>query len=193
MSRVKYIVIAILLSCGFTNTTAQIAVRVDSVAYNGDTIPHITFPTLHKYPPRPYKSKRAKQKYERLVYNVKRVYPLARMVRQTILETYELLQLLPESEREAHLKRVEKGLMEQYGKQFRKLNRTQGRLLVKLVDRECNNTGYALTKAFLGHTRANVYQGIALLFGNSLNKHYDPEGEDREVERIVLLIESGQI
>lgn len=193
MSRVKYIVIAILLSCGFTNATAQIAVRVDSVAYNGDTIPHITFPTLHKYPPRPYKSKKAKQKYERLVYNVKRVYPLARMVRQTILETYELLQLLPESEREAHLKRVEKGLMEQYGKQFRKLSRTQGRLLVKLVDRECNNTGYALTKAFLGHTRANVYQGIALLFGNSLNKHYDPEGEDREVERIVLLIESGQI
>lgn len=193
MSRLKYIVIAILLSCGFTNATAQIAVRVDSVAYNGDTIPHITFPTLHKYPPRPYKSKKAKQKYERLVYNVKRVYPLARMVRQTILETYELLQLLPESEREAHLKRVEKGLMEQYGKQFRKLSRTQGRLLVKLVDRECNNTGYALTKAFLGHTRANVYQGIALLFGNSLNKHYDPEGEDREVERIVLLIESGQI
>ena len=193
MSFVKYIVIAILLSCGFTNATAQIAVRVDSVAYNGDTIPHITFPTLHKYPPRPYKSKRAKQRYDRLVHNVKRVYPLARMVRQTIIETYELLQLLPESEREAHLKRVEKGLMEQYGKQFRKLSRTQGRLLVKLVDRECNNTGYALTKAFLGHTRANVYQGIALLFGNSLNKHYDPEGEDREVERIVLLIESGQI
>ena len=193
MSRVKYIVFAILLSCGFTNATAQIAVRVDSVAYNGDTIPHITFPTLHKYPPRVYKSKKAKQRYDRLVHNVKRVYPLARMVRQTIIETYELLQLLPESEREAHLKRVEKGLMEQYGKQFRKLSRTQGRLLVKLVDRECNNTGYALTKAFLGHTRANVYQGIALLFGNSLNKHYDPEGEDREVERIVLLIESGQI
>ncbi len=193
MSCVKYIVIAILLSCGILSATAQIAVRVDSVAYNGDTIPHITFPTLHKYPPRAFKSKKAKQKYDRLVHNVKRVYPLARMVRQTILETYELLQLLPESEREAHLKRVEKGLMEQYGKQFRKLNRTQGRLLVKLVDRECNNTGYALTKAFLGHTRANVYQGIALLFGNSLNKHYDPEGEDREVERIVLLIESGQI
>lgn len=193
MSRLKYIVIAILLSCGVMNATAQIAVRVDSVAYNGDTIPHITFPTLHKYPPRTYKTKKAKQQYDRLVHNVKRVYPLARMVRQTILETYELLQLLPESEREAHLKRVEKGLMEQYGKQFRRLSRTQGRLLVKLVDRECNNTGYALTKAFLGHARANVYQGIALVFGNNLNKHYDPEGEDREVERIVLLIESGQI
>lgn len=193
MSYVKRIVIAILLSCGFTSATAQVVVRVDSVTYNGDTIPHITFPTLHKFPPRTHKSKKAKQQYDRLVYNVKRVYPLARMVRQTILETYELLQLLPESEREAHLKRVEKGLVEQYGKQFRKLSRTQGRLLVKLVDRECNNTGYALTKAFLGHTRANVYQGIALVFGNSLNKHYDPEGEDQEIERIVLQIESGQL
>ena len=193
MSFVKYIVIAILLSCGFTNATAQIAVRVDSVAYNGDTIPHITFPTLHKYPPHTHKNRKAQQQYDRLVHNVKRVYPLAKLVRQTIIETYEVLQLLPENERDAHLKRVEKGLVEQYGKQFRKLSRTQGRLLVKLVDRECNNTGYALTKAFLGHTRANLYQGIALLFGNSLNKHYDPEGEDREVERIVLLIESGQI
>ena len=193
MSFVKYIVIAILLSCGFTNATAQIAVRVDSVAYNGDTIPHITFPTLHKYPPHTHKNRKAQQQYDRLVHNVKRVYPLAKLVRQTIIETYEVLQLLPENERDAHLKRVEKGLVEQYGKQFRKLSRTQGRLLVKLVDRECNNTGYALTKAFLGHIRANVYQGIALLFGNSLNKHYDPEGEDREVERIVLLIESGQI
>lgn len=193
MSFVKYIVIAILLGCGFTSATAQVVVRVDSVAYNGDTIPHITFPTLHKFPPRIKQGKRAQQKYDRLVYNVKRVYPLAKMVRQTIIETYELLQLLPESEREKHLKRVEKGLMEQYGKQFRKLSRTQGRLLVILVDRECNNTGYALTKAFLGHTRANLYQGIALLFGNSLNKHYDPEGEDKEVERIVLMIESGQL
>ena len=193
MSCVKCIVIAILLSCGFTNATAQIAVRVDSVAYNGDTIPHITFPTLHKYPPHTHKNRKAQQQYDRLVHNVKRVYPLAKLVRQTIIETYEVLQLLPENERDAHLKRVEKGLVEQYGKQFRKLSRTQGRLLVKLVDRECNNTGYALTKAFLGHTRANLYQGIALLFGNSLNKHYDPEGEDREVERIVLLIESGQI
>ena len=193
MSCVKCIVIAILLSCGFTNATAQIAVRVDSVAYNGDTIPHITFPTLHKYPPRKFKTTKAQQQYDRLVRNIKRVYPLAKLVRQTIIETYEVMQLLPESEHEAHLKRVEKGLIEQYGKQFRRLSRTQGRLLVKLVDRECNNTGYAITKAFLGHTRANVYQGIALLFGNSLNKHYDPEGEDREVERIVLLIESGQI
>ena len=193
MSWLKYIIVVILLGCGVIHATAQVAVRVDSVEYNGDTIPHITFPTLHKYPPRKFKTTKAQQRYDRLVRNVKRVYPLAKLVRQTILETYEVLQLLPESEREAHLKRVEKGLIEQYGKQFKKLSRTQGRLLVKLVDRECNNTGYVITKAFLGAVRANIYQGVALLFGNSLNKHYDPEGEDKEIERIVLMIESGQI
>lgn len=189
----KCIIVIIMWCCGIVFAAAQVTVRVDSVEYNGDTIPHVTFPTLHKFPPKQHKSNRAKQQYDRLVRNVKRVYPLAKMVRQTILETYEVLQYFPESEREAHLKRVEKGLIEQYGKQFKKLSRTQGRLLVKLVDRECNNTGYAITKAFLGHARANVYQGIALLFGNSLNKHYDPEGEDKEVERIVLMIESGQL
>lgn len=193
MPRVKYIIAVIFLCCGFLETSAQVTVRVDTVEYNGSLIPHVTFPTLHKFPPKVFKNNKEKKKYDRLVHNIKRVYPLAKLVRQTILETYEVLQYFPESEREAHLKRVEKGIIEQYGKQVKKLSRTQGRLLVKLVDRECNNTGYAITKAFLGHVRANFYQGIALVFGNSLTKRYDPEGEDKEVERIVLLIESGQL
>jgi hypothetical protein len=193
MLRVTYIIAVIFLCCGFLEASAQVTVRVDTVEYNGSLIPHVTFPTLHKFPPKVFKNNKEKKKYDRLVHNIKRVYPLAKLVRQTILETYEVLQYFPEAEREAHLKRVEKGIIEQYGKQVKRLSRTQGRLLVKLVDRECNNTGYAITKAFLGHVRANFYQGIALVFGNSLTKRYDPEGEDKEVERIVLLIESGQL
>ena len=193
MLRVTYIIAVIFLCCGFLEASAQVTVRVDTVEYNGSLIPHVTFPTLHKFPPKVFKNNKEKKKYDRLVHNIKRVYPLAKLVRQTILETYEVLQYFPEAEREAHLKRVEKGIFEQYGKQVKRLSRTQGRLLVKLVDRECNNTGYAITKAFLGHVRANFYQGIALVFGNSLTKRYDPEGEDKEVERIVLLIESGQL
>ena len=128
-----------------------------------------------------------------MVFNVKRTLPIAKLVRTTIIETYELLQMLPESERAAHLKRVEKGLLKQYGAQIKKLTISQGKMLVKLIDRECNNTGYAITKAFIGATRANFYQAIALCFGNSLAKHYDPEGEDKELERIVRLVESGQL
>ncbi len=180
-----------------THVSAQssipISVKVGKAEYAGDSIPHITMPTLHKHPPFTFKSKSAKKKYNRMVYNVKRTLPIAKLVRTTIIETYELLQMLPESERAAHLKRVEKGLMEQYGPRIKKLTISQGRMLVKLIDRECNNTGYAITKAFIGATRANVYQALALCFGNSLAKHYDPEGEDKELERIVRLVESGQI
>lgn len=196
--RMLIIYITLVVGCCMaTNCAAQgsipLSVKVEKVAYEGDSIPHIIFPTLHKHPPLKFKNARAQNKYNRLVYNVKRVLPLAKLVRQTIIETYELLELLPEKDRAAHLKRVEKGLLEQYGPRIRKLSRTQGRILVKLVDRECNNTGYAITKAFIGATRANIYQGLALCFGNSLAKRYDPEGEDREIEKIVQLIESGQL
>ena len=66
-------------------------------------------------------------------------------------------------------------------------------LLIKLIDRECNMTGYNIAKAFIGTFNANVYQGLAFLFGQSLTKHYDPEGDDRYTERVVRMVESGQI
>lgn len=174
-------------------SSIPITVQVGKAAYEGDSIPHITMPTLHKHPPLQFRSKSAQKKYNRMVFNVKRTLPIAKLVRTTIIETYELLQMLPESERAAHLKRVEKGLLKQYGPQIKKLTISQGKMLVKLIDRECNNTGYAITKAFIGATRANFYQAIALCFGNSLAKHYDPKGEDKELERIVRLVESGQL
>lgn len=192
-----YILILAIFALFAPRAAAQssipISVKVGKAAYKGDSIPHITMPTLHKHPPFHFKSKSAQKKYSRMVYNVKRTLPIAKLVRSTIIETYELLQMLPESERAAHLKRVEKGLLEQYGPSIKKLTISQGKILVKLIDRECNNTGYAITKAFIGATRANVYQAIALCFGNSLAKHYDPDGEDKELERIVRLVESGQI
>ena len=171
--RMLIIYITLVVGCCMaTNCAAQgsipISVKGEKVAYEGDSIPHIIFPTLHKHPPLKFKNARAQNKYNRLVYNVKRVLPLAKLVRQTIIETYELLELLPEKDRAAHLKRVEKGLLEQYGPRIRKLSRTQGRILVKLVDRECNNTGYAITKAFIGATRANIYQGLALCLATAL-------------------------
>lgn len=89
------------------------------------------------------------------------------------------------------MKLVEQGLKRQYGPALKKLSRSQGKLLIKLVNRECNQTGYAITKAFMGSFKANLYQGVALLFGNSLNKKYDPEGDDRYTERVVLLVEAG--
>ena len=119
---------------------------------------------------------------------------MAKLVRLTVIETYEYLETLPtKKERMEHISRVEAGLKKEYTPRLKKLTRSQGKLLVKLIDRECNQTGYDIAQAFIGSLRANVYQGIAFVFGQSLNKHYDPEGDDKYVERVVRMVESGQL
>ena len=84
-------------------------------------------------------------------------------------------------------------MREQYYPLVKKMSRSQGRLLVKLINRECGQTSFDMVKAFLGPLRANFYQVFAGLYGNSLTKKYDPQGEDKFTERIVLMVESGQL
>ena len=88
---------------------------------------------------------------------------------------------------------MEKGLKEQYTARMKKLSFTQGKLLIKLVDRQSNQTSYELVKAFMGPFKAGFYQAFAALFGASLKKEYDPQGEDKLTERVVLMVENGQI
>ena len=171
-----------------------IYVQVGKVKYKGDSIPHVILPTLYKYPPMEFRNEDELQEYNRLVSNIKLLLPMAKLVRYTIIETYDYLRLLPDKKsRQAHIDRMEADLKRRYGPMIRKLTRSQGRLLLKLIDRECNQTGYNIAKAFIGSFRANLYQSIGLLFGNSLSRHYDPNGDDRYTERVVRLVESGQI
>ncbi len=115
-------------------------------------------------------------------------------INQAIIETYEYLQTLPnEKARQKHIKRVEKGLKDQYTPRMKKLSFAQGKLLIKLIDRQSNSTSYELVKAFMGPFKAGFYQTFAALFGASLKKEYDPQGEDKLTERVVLMVENGQI
>ena len=169
-------------------------VRDSRVAYKGDSIPNFTLPTLYKYPPLQFKSDKQRQEYTRLVRNIKKVLPLAKDARHYIIETYDMLQTFHnKDEKEKHVKAVEADLKKRYTPLIRRMSKTQGRILVKLIDRECGQSGYAIAKAFVGSLKANIYQGIAFIFGQSLTKHYDPEGEDAEMERIVRQVESGQL
>lgn len=168
--------------------------RVRKAAYKGDSIPFITYPTLYKYAPMTFKNEKERENYNRLVRNVKKCLPLAKMVKMTIIETYEYLGTLPDDKaRKRHIDAMEADLKREYTPVLKKMTRSQGRLLVKLVDRECNQSGLNIAQAFIGAFRANVYQGIAFIFGLNLNKKYDPEGDDRYTERVVRLVESGQI
>ena len=162
--------------------------------YNGDTIPCVQLRTVYIFRPLKFKNEKERQEYYRLIRNVKKVYPISREINQAIIETYEYLQTLPnEKARQKHIKRVEKGLKDQYTPRMKKLSFAQGKLLIKLIDRQSNSTSYELVKAFMGPFKAGFYQAFAALFGASLKKEYDPEGEDKLTERVVLLVENGQI
>ena len=132
--------------------------------------------------------------YYRLVRNVKKTLPIAKEVNRAIIETYEYLLTLPdEKAREKHLQMVEKGVKEQYTPRLKKLTFSQGKLLIKLINRETSSSSYELVKAFLGPFKAGFYQAFAAIFGANLKKEYHPEGEDILIEQIIILVENGQL
>ena len=162
--------------------------------YKGDTIPSMRMPTLYVYKPLKFKNKKQQQEYNRLVRNVKKTLPIAKEVNRAIIETYEFLQTLPdEKAREKHLSMVEKSITEQYTPRMKQLTLSQGKLLIKLVNRETSSSSYELVKAFLGPFKAGFYQAFAAIFGASLKKEYHPEDEDALIERIIILVENGQL
>jgi hypothetical protein len=125
---------------------------------------------------------------------VKKVLPIAKECNQIILETYEYLQTLPNKKaKDDHMKRVEIGIKKEYTPRMKKLTYAQGKLLIKLVYRECNSSSYNLIQAFLGPVRAGFYQAFAWWYGASLKKDYDPQGIDRLTERVVLMVEAGEL
>lgn len=175
-------------------TTSINGYLVPACIYEGDTIASLRMPTLYCFKPLKFKNKKKQQQYNRLVRNVKKTLPIAKEVNRAIIETYEFLQTLPnEKAREKHLQAVEKSVKEQYTPRMKKLTFSQGKLLIKLINRETDSSSYELVKAFLGPFKAGFYQAFAAIFGASLKKEYHPEGEDAEIERIVLMVESGQI
>ena len=160
----------------------------------GDTVWCYLLPELWVYPPLKFKSEKQRRAYNRLVYNVKKVLPIAQQVNGLIAETCETLEVLPtQKEKNAHIKAVEHDIFETYKPQMKKLTYSQGKLLIKLVDRECNQSSYEIVQAFLGPTRAAFYQVFAWTFRASLKKEYHPEEEDKLIERVVRQVETGQL
>lgn len=160
--------------------------------YKGDSVTVIILPELPVYPPLKFKNKKEAIRYNKLVYNVKKTLPIAKTVNLTIKETYEYLETLPtKKEKDAHIRSVEKGIKKQYTPQMKKLTYSQGKLLIKLIDRECNQNSYEIVKAFFGPFKAGFYQTFATVFGASLKKDYDAENDDKLTERVVRMVEAG--
>ena len=160
----------------------------------GDTMWCYLLPELWVYPPLKFKNEKQRRAYNRLVYNVKKVLPIAQQVNGLIEETYETLEMLPtQKAKDAHISAVERDIKETYTPQMKKLTYSQGKLLIKLVDRECNQSSYEIVQAFLGPAKAAFYQVFAWTFRASLKKEYHPEEEDKLIERVVRQVETGQL
>ena len=169
-------------------------VKVGKVLHDGDSIQYVELNTLYVYPQPVFADARLRQAYNRLVANIKKVLPIAKEVNAIIIETYEFLQTLPNKKaKDEHMQRVERSIRKEYTPRMKKLTYSQGKLLIKLVYRECNSSSYQLIQAFLGPIRAGFYQAFAALFGASLTKKYDAEGVDKYTERIVRQVEAGQL
>ena len=169
-------------------------VKVGKVLHEGDSIQYMEMNNVYVYPELTFKNKKQAQSYMRLVNNVKKVLPIAKEARQMLIETTEFLDMLPdEKSKNEHIKRVEEDIFRTYKPKMKKLTYSQGKLLIKLIDRECHSSSYEMIKAFMGPIRAGFWQGFAWGFGASLKKEYDPTGTDRLTERVVLMVEAGQI
>lgn len=196
---------AVMMAAGLTVARAQEevatgeptmvpTVKVARTVVDGDSIQYMEMSNVYVYPEPTFKNRRQQQAYLRLVKNVKKTLPLAKEVRQMLIETAEYLETLPtKKEKEEHMKRVEAAIVKEYKPKMKKLTFSQGKLLIKLVDRECNSTAYEAMQAFIGPVRSGMWQAFAWMFGASLKKGYDADGVDRLTERVVLMVEAGQL
>lgn len=165
-----------------------------AVVLDGDTVACMGLRDFVKYSPLTFSTNKEKIAYTRLVRDVKRTLPYAKEIANIITETYEYMESLPDDKaRQKHLNQMEKYLYDEYKPKMSKLTRSQGQLLIKLVDRETNSSSYHIVDAFMGSFKAVTYNLFASMFGNSLKKRYNPYGEDRVTERVCVLVEQGAV
>jgi hypothetical protein len=157
-----------------------------------DTLKTLVLQDIYIYPPHTFKDSGDEEKYKKLIRDVKKTLPYAKLIYATLIETYEYMMTLPDDKtREAHIKKMEKELFAEYKPVLKKMSLSQGKLLIKLIDRECNQSSYNLLKAFLGPFRAGFWNFFAGMFGASLKSDWDPNGKDAAAERVVELVEMG--
>ena len=195
----KTIIIIVLIFSPFVSR-AQDTIKAigDNVLYglviNGDTVLVSSIEEVYVRPMRKFRSNRELRKYRKLIRNVKKVYPYARIAKKKYDEVaINLESVETERDRKAYMKQVEAELKDEFEGDLKKLTISQGRILIKLIDREIGETSYELLQDLKGNFSAFFWQTLARLFGHNLKSKFDPEGEDRLLNEIVLLIENGQL
>ncbi len=167
---------------------------VQGMVQGSDTILIVKHAPIVIMPERKFKNNRELAHYKRLIYNLKKIYPYSVLIRKVYRQLADSsAKITDEHQRKAFMKEQENILRAQFEGQLKKLTITQGRLLIKLVDRETSHTTYEVIKEFRGDMSAFLWQGLARLFGSNLKSEYDPNEEDKMIEEIIHMIENGML
>ncbi len=159
-----------------------------------DTLIIQNLPEFSVFAKMPWSVKTQMKHQSKLVYNVKKVYPYAKLAGIKLREYEDLLaKVVSEKEQKELMKRAEEELRDEFEEDIKKLTYKQGIILIKLVDRETGNSSYVLIQELRGKFVAFFWQTFAKLFGYNLKEEYDPQGKDKEIEDIVVMIENGLI
>ena len=149
---------------------------------------------IYVYPKMVFKSKSQERFYWRTVRDVKKTLPFAKKLAIEMQVADQRLSELPDDKaRRQWWRQHEKYLFKKYEQHFRKMTASQGQMLMKLMDRESDRTSYEIIKHYRGKASANFWQFIAKLFKNDLKEEYDATDKDRIVERVINLVEAGQL
>jgi len=180
----------ILFSFISAQDTANIVVPAQIIGK--DTVPLLDVNAVVIFPVMHFVSKRESARYDKLVYNVRKVYPFAKLAGIKLKEYKKTLEgIQDEKDRKIFLKKAEKELEAQFGDDIRDLNFSQGKILIKLIYRETGNSSFDIVKELRGGFTAFIWQTLASLFGYNLKTAYEPEGEDQAIEKVVQMIEAG--
>lgn len=164
------------------------------VVVDGDTIPYARIGTVVVIEPVEFRSHKEYLRYRRLIRDVKKAYPYSLVAREVFQDIQRALDTIDDKRtRKQYVKQKDEELQERYAEDLKKLTITQGRILIKLVDRELGHTSYDVVKEMRGSVSAFMWQSVARLFGSSLKSEYDSSGEDALIERVIIMIENGQI
>ncbi|MBR3646863.1 MAG: DUF4294 domain-containing protein [Paludibacteraceae bacterium] len=163
------------------------------VTPEGDTIGVAFLRDVYVYPRMRFKNKRQERFYWKTVRDVKKTLPYAKILAKEMEKTNELMKSMNRRQKRKFWKQYEKLLFQRYEGSFRDMTASQGQMLMKLIDRETGSTSYDVIELYKGSLAANFWQGLAKMFGNDLKAEYDGADKDQITERIILLVEAGQL
>lgn len=179
---------------------AQVIVRLAEHEYRaeidlmtGDTLAVIQLNSAYCFTQKHFRSQKHEREFWRMVNDVKKTLPIAKDARRLMLKAYLESETMTEKEQKVYYKTLEHDLFAEYKPRLKKLNYRQGRLLVRLVDRECDRQTYSIIREFLGRKRAFFWNMFGNMFGVSLKAEWEPDGKDRELEDVCIQVEQGMI